>query len=97
MNSNEPQLPWEQLVNRARCDRAPGIDVNAVLRRVREEPLPAMRATWFSAFSLVFANPRGLTACLAGAMGAAAVLAWQLQDLWEAVSWAALLTSGGGA
>jgi len=88
---------WEKRLPQARADSVPSIDLPALLRAVRQEPLRANDEGWTAAFSQCFAQRRAFVTCLAG-VGAFALLAsWPIWECWQELAWVQMLapTVGG--
>ncbi len=90
---------WEDLLRKARADVAPPVDVTALLRVVREEPIgPVVREDWAAEISALFPSSRMIPGCLAAAAALAAVASWHAWDSWQALPWMQLIdASTGGA
>ena len=92
----DPSSRWDKLLNTARADAAPPVDVAALQRVVRNAELPA-RATWADEFVALFASRRALPAFAAATLIVATLTTWEVADLWAVLPWAQLLASTGGA
>jgi len=102
MNNNPEQPdPWSRLVDRARRDEPPAIDIDALLRVTRAahaEVGHVPDANWLADFSALFCTPRMISACLLLTVTCSALSAWRCWSLWQDVSpWAELVndTLGG--
>ncbi len=94
-HSNSDQR-WEKLLRDAQNDAAPSVNVPALLRAVRQEPLPVSTG-WSVEFCALFTIGRVVPTCLAGAVACTLLTVWQLTDLWQTLPWAQMLvTSSGG-
>jgi hypothetical protein len=89
--------PWDDLVHRARGDATPPIDVPALLRAVRQTPLP-VESDWTTEFAATFASRRAWSIGLAAACVLVCVGGWQANELSQALLWADWLAMsvGGG-
>ncbi|MBI5382613.1 MAG: hypothetical protein HZA31_11990 [Opitutae bacterium] len=92
----DPESAWTRLLAQARADTPPPLDQAALLRAVRSEPLPTS-ATWSDDFLGLFAPQRVLPACLAGTGALALFASWEIWSVWQALPWAQLLVTTGGA
>lgn len=94
-DNSKPQ--WENLLQKARADLAPPVDLPALLRAVRQAPV-ARRESWGEEFSALFSSGRIIPACFAGAAALALIATWQAWDAWQALPWVQLLDGSlGGA
>lgn len=89
---------WRKLLERARADATPPVNVPALLRAVREAR-PTPRVGWAAELATMFAAHRVVPACLAAASAMALLTAWQVWEWWHALPWAQLITdaTGGGS
>lgn len=87
---------WDDLTQRARHDSAPSVDLPALLRAVRLEPLPDP-SPWLSEFIALFEPRRVVPTCVAATCLLVAVAIWQLTEAWGALPWAQLLATGGAS
>lgn len=92
----DPGSRWDKLLNTARSDVPPAVDVAALQRAVRDAELPA-RTTWADEFIALFASRRALPAFAAATLVVATLTTWEMVDLWAVLPWAQLLASTGGA
>ena len=90
---------WEKRLQQARADSVPPIDVSALLRVVRSEPLRANDEGWTAAFSQRFAERRAFATCLAGAGAFALLASWPVWECWQELAWVQMLapTLGGAS
>ncbi|PTY08710.1 hypothetical protein DB347_03815 [Opitutaceae bacterium EW11] len=93
---NTPEDDWLKRLELARRDQAPEVDLPALLRAVRREPLPR-RQGWLDEFVALFNPRRAIPACAVAACLFALTATWLAYDWWEALPWAAQweLTTGG--
>ena len=94
-SNSDPQ--WENLLNRAKADLAPPVDLAALLHAVRQAPA-ASRANWAEEFRALFATSRFIPGCFAAAAAFALVASWQAWESLQDVPWVQLIDSTiGGA
>ena len=94
-SNSDPQ--WENLLNRAKADVAPPVDLTALLRVVRQAPA-ASRENWADEFCALFGTSRFIPGCLAAAAGFGLVASWQAWESLQDVPWVQLIdTTIGGA
>ena len=98
-DSHDPA--WHDLVQRARHDSPPPVNLPALLHAVREahsaQPAPATsRSTWTEDFAALFVLRRALAFCLTGAAAGLAFTVWQAWEVSQALAWADLLSGLGG-
>jgi hypothetical protein len=86
---------WQASLELARADMAPPVDVNALLRVVRQAPLETPAGV-LAEFSRLFASRRIVSACLASAAALALLASWEAWTTWESLPWAQLLVSATG-
>lgn len=86
---------WEKLVQQARSDVAPAVDVAAVRRVVRGAALESPSAGWMVELSRLFAARGVMRACLGGAGACAVLTTWQVWEMWQVLPWAEMLSTGG--
>lgn len=97
MKTPRPPFPWDDLVRSARGDSTPPIDVPALLRAVRQTPLP-VESDWTTEFAATFASRRAWSVGLATACVLLCIGGWQAAELSQALPWAEWLamSAGGG-
>lgn len=99
MNTPRPSHDqrWEKLVNQARADFGPPIDLPALLLAVCPAP-SVSHDGWLAEFSDLFSTRRTVPACLVGASALVLMAAWQIWTFWQALPWAEfILINGGGS
>jgi hypothetical protein len=86
---------WDKLVRQAQADAGPPANLSALLRAVRaatEETRPG----WITEFASLFNVRRVLPACVTGTVAIALVTTWEAWNVWQALPWAQLISTGGG-
>lgn len=91
MTPDSDSNSWPARVRRARADRAPDIDLAALLRAARAEaalPAPAPQTSFLGEFALLFATPRALWLAAAATVFAAYLgyATWQDFGSWADVA-----------
>lgn len=92
MNSSPPSPHdrWNDLIQRARTDAPPPIDLSATLRAVRAAA--SQPPSWLEDFAALFATRSALRICLLGAAAFATLATWQVWNFSEALPWVQLIS-----
>lgn len=91
MNTLPPSdSEWERTLRLARADAPPPVDTAALLRAVRAAPAPG-RADWLEELAGLFASPRLLLACGAGAIALGWFAVGEVREAEETLAWARLV------
>lgn len=85
-----PQDRWNDLVQRARADAPPPVDLAATLRAVRTAT--SQPSGWLADFAALFATRAALRTCLLGTAAFAAMATWQVWTFWDALPWVQLMS-----
>ena len=81
---------WEQLVQQARADTPPPVNLSALLCVVNAAAASSP-LTWIDEFLSTFAFGRAVSVCVGGIGTLLLFTSWQVWDCWHSLAWAQLL------